>query len=205
MRVNLAATKTNLLRTKKNLAMTREGYELLDDKRKILINELIGMIHRVDRLEKDVDEALRKAYELTDRAIVIMGRRQLESLSLSINTQHSLFISKRVVMGVQLPVLQLKTQDHPPHFSPHEVSFYVDEVIVHFREVVTLLTQLAEKKIATLRLAKEAQKTIRKVNALEKVYIPYYTEAVKSLSDRLDEEARDAFTMLKLIKERLRS
>jgi len=63
-----------------------------------------------------------------------------------------------------------------------------------------LLSVLAEKKITLLRLAEEAQKTIRKVNALEKIYLPYYNETLKYIADKLDEESRDAFAMLKLIK-----
>ena len=67
------------------------------------------------------------------------------------------------------------------------------------------MAQLAEKRITLMRLAKEVQKTIRKVNALEKVYIPYYTEAVKIISDRLDEESREAFSTLKLLKQIIKS
>jgi len=59
---------------------------------------------------------------------------------------------------------------------------------------------LQKKKITLLRLAEEAQKTIRKVNALEKIHIPYYEDTVKYIADRIDEESRDSFSMLKLIK-----
>jgi V/A-type H+-transporting ATPase subunit D len=52
-------------------------------------------------------------------------------------------------------------------------------------------------------LAKEVKKTIRKVNALEKIYLPYYEDGVKYISDRIDEESRDAFSMLKIIKKNL--
>jgi V/A-type H+-transporting ATPase subunit D len=77
---------------------------------------------------------------------------------------------------------------------------YVDEAIERFKAVLALLAQLAEKKITLMRLAEEAQKTIRKVNALEKIYIPYYEDTVKYIGERLDEESRDSFSMLKLIK-----
>jgi V/A-type H+-transporting ATPase subunit D len=106
-------------------------------------------------------------------------------------------------MGVTIPIVNLKTAENPPYYSPYETSFYVDETIVKFKEAIKLLAQLAEKKIALLRLAKELQKTIRKVNALEKIYLPYYSMSLKYIGDRLDEESRDAFSMLKLIKERL--
>ncbi|MDD5155181.1 MAG: V-type ATP synthase subunit D [Candidatus Omnitrophica bacterium] len=205
MKVNLAATKTNLLRVKKTLTLTHEGYELLDEKRKILINELNTIIHITERLQKQVDEALQEGYRLVDNAIVVMGRRRMEELSFSIDIKNSISISQRRVMGVNIPVINLQTSDHPPYYSPYEVSLHVDEVILKFKDIVKSLAQLAEKKIASLRIAKEVQKTIRKVNALEKIYIPYYEESLKFISDRLDEESRESFSMLKLIKKKLRS
>jgi len=204
MQLNLAATKTNLLRVKKTLALAHEGYDLLEDKRKILISELTTIMHVTQRLQRDVDLALREGYLLVDKAQVATGRKKMEELSLAIDTKVNLSISQRRIMGVDIPEIDLKITDNPPYYSMHEVSLYVDEVVLKFREILKLLAQLAEKKIALLRMAKEVQKTIRKVNALEKIYIPYYEEAVKFISDRLDEESRESFAMLKMIKENLK-
>lgn len=204
MKINIAATKTNLLKSKKLLSLTQEGHNLLDEKRRILINELTSIIHIVDRLQREVDSALKDAYGLVDNAIVLMGRKRLEELSFSIDIKTRLSISERKVMGVSLPMIGVNIKENPPYYSPYEVSFYVDEVIARFKETLNLIAQLAEKKIALIRVAKEVQKTIRKVNALEKIYLPFYEDSVKYISDRLDEDAREAFSMLKLIKERIR-
>ncbi|MEK6732710.1 MAG: V-type ATP synthase subunit D [Candidatus Omnitrophota bacterium] len=204
MKINIAATKTNLLKSKKLLSLTKEGHNLLDEKRRILVNELTAIVHIVDRLQREVDTALKEAYGLMDKTIVVMGRKRLEELSFSIDIKTRLSISERRVMGVSLPLIDLNIQENPPYYSPYNVSFYVDEVIKRFKEVLKLITQLAEKKIALIRIAKEVQKTIRKVNALEKIYLPFYADSVKYISDRLDEDAREAFSMLKLIKERIR-
>jgi V/A-type H+-transporting ATPase subunit D len=203
VKINIAATKTNLLKSKKLLSLTIEGHDLLDEKRRILINELTSIIHIVDKLQREVDAALQGAYGLVDKAVVLMGRKKLEELSFSIDIKTSLSISERRVMGVSLPIIGMNVKENPPYYSPHEVSFYVDEVIIRFKEILKLITQLAEKKIALIRIAKEAQKTIRKVKALEKIYLPFYEDSVKYISDRLDEDSREAFSMLKLIKERI--
>jgi len=204
MKINIAATKTNLLKSKKLLSLTREGHDLLDEKRRILINELTSIVHIVDKLQRGVDTAMQSAYGLVDKTIVIMGKKRLEELSFSIDIKTSLAISERRVMGVSLPIINMDVKENPPYHSTYEVSFYVDEVIVKFKEVLKLITQLAEKKIALIRIAKEVQKTIRKVNALEKIYLPFYEDSVKYINDRLDEDSREAFSMLKLIKERIR-
>jgi V/A-type H+-transporting ATPase subunit D len=204
MKINIAATKTNLLKSRKLLSLTREGHDLLDEKRRILINELTSIVHIVDRLQREVDTAMKAVYEFVDKTIVIMGRKKLEELSFSIDIKTSLAISERRIMGVSLPVINMNVRENPPYYSAYEVSFHVDEIIVKFKEVMKLITQLAEKKIALIRIAKEVQKTIRKVNALEKIYLPFYETSVKYINDRLDEDSREAFSMLKLIKERIR-
>jgi V/A-type H+-transporting ATPase subunit D len=200
MKVNIAATKTNLLKTKKSLALTKEGFELLDEKRRILLSELTAIIESVDMHQEQVDKALADAYKIVDRAVVAAGKRRCEAMSYAVDIKSELSISQRRVMGVTVPVISLDIRDRPPYYSPHGVNLNVDEAIERFKAVLPLLAQLAEKKITLLRLAEEAQKTIRKVNALEKIYIPYYTDTVKYISERLDEESRDSFSMLKLIK-----
>lgn len=203
MRANIAATKTNLLKTKKTLSLTEEGYELLDEKRRLLISELTAIMHIVDRFQRDLDEALAKAYDVVDKAVVMMGRKKLEELSLAIDIRSSIGISQKRVMGVNMPAIELKVSENAPYYSPVNISFYVDEIIIKFKDILKLISQLAEKKIAFLRIAREVQRTIRKVNALEKIHIPFFKATLKYISDSLEEESRESFSMLKLIKERL--
>lgn len=200
MKTDIAATKTNLLKIKKALSLTKEGHGLLDEKRKILLSELTAIVDTVDQHQRELDFAFKEAYETVDRAVVAIGRKRLEELSFSIDIKSELSISQRRVMGVSVPVVELQIKENPPYYSLYEVNFYVDEAIAKFKEILKILVVLAEKKIALLRLAREAQKTIRKVNALEKIYLPYYRDTLKYIGDRLDEESRDAFSMLKLIK-----
>jgi V/A-type H+/Na+-transporting ATPase subunit D len=204
MKLNIAATKTNLLKIKKSLALTKEGYGLLDEKRKILINELNLVIDIAEKLENDLSIMLKDAYATVDRAIVVMGRSRAQALSFASDIKNEISVSNRRVMGVDIPMIKLKLTDNPPHHSPYAVSFYIDEAIVKFKEVLMLIAQLAERKIALSRLAEELFKTIRKVNALEKIYIPDYEDTYKNINDRLDEEGRESFLMLKMIKTRLK-
>lgn len=205
MRINIAATKTNLLKVKKNLAVTREGYELLDEKRKILLSEITSIIDKMQQAENETDEALSDGYAALKRATVVMGEQKIEEIALAVDMETDITLSTRRIMGVTIPMLQVRLKDHPPYFSPLQVNIAVDEVSEKFKKILVLLTKLAEFRITTLRLSQEAQKTIRKVNALEKVYIPYYQETEKNITDRLDEEDRDAFSMLKLIKQKIRT
>ena len=49
---------------------------------------------------------------------------------------------------------------------------------------------------------KQVKKTQRRVNALEKIFIPDYTETLDYIAGTLDEKEREAFFMMKLVKRR---
>jgi V/A-type H+-transporting ATPase subunit D len=185
---------------RKSLELTREGHDLLDEKRRILLEELTALVDAVDHLQAQTDTALTAAYAELDRAVVFMGKGRVADISLSMDIENILTISHRRIMGVHIPVIALAITEKAPYFRSFETSLSLDAAVKAFQETVKLTARLAEKKIALLRIAAEVQKTIRKVNALEKVYIPYYQESVKYISDRLDEESRDAFALLKMIK-----
>ncbi len=82
-------------------------------------------------------------------------------------------------------------------------SFWIDSALSFFKEVLQLLGKLAELKISVLRLANEVKKTIRKVNALEKIAIPDLKETVHYIESRLEENERDMFVLMKMVKENL--
>lgn len=203
MSFTIAATKANLIKTKRSLAFTREAHELLDEKRRILMHELTSILYITENIERESDAKLQEAYKILDKAVVAMGKRRVEEISFSIDINNDISISNKRVMGVNIPLIELDVKDNPPYCSPYGVSLYLDEAILKFKEALNLLAQLAEKRITLLRIAEEVRKTIRKVNALEKIYIPDFENILKYIGDRLDEEGRNSFSTMKMIKLRL--
>ncbi len=60
--LNVAPTKTNLLKLREELKFAQLGYELLDQKRNILIIELLNLIDQTIDFQNRVEEALSQAY-----------------------------------------------------------------------------------------------------------------------------------------------
>jgi V/A-type H+-transporting ATPase subunit D len=65
------------------------------------------------------------------------------------------------------------------------------------------IDRLAEIQNAVFRLAREVRKTQRRVNALEKIFIPAYVETLRFITDALEERERDEFIVMRKVKERL--
>lgn len=204
-RMSTPPTKTNLMRLKDELRFAELGYELLDQKRNILVVELMNLVDQTVDYQRRVEEALGKAYRTLEEAILSMGKLRVRNIAAAVNIQTSIKIGIRRVMGVILPIVNTEFRERAPYFSPMGTSFWIDSSINEFKAVIQLMGRLAELRVSVLRLANEVKKTIRKVNALEKIAIPDLRDTVRYIESRLEEIDRDMFTLMKMVKERLES
>ncbi len=200
---NIAPTKTNLLKLRQEYKFASLGYELLDQKRNILTLELLGMIDRAVNLQEQLDKLLASAYRELEEAVLQMGKLKVLNLSNAVNLKVEINLKQRRVMGVRLPVVETEFAENPPYFSPMSTSYRIDTVMNQFKAVLKLMGQFGELKISIVRLAQEVRKTIRKVNALEKIAIPGLKDNVAYIQNRLEENERDMFVLMKMVKQRL--
>lgn len=203
--LNYAPTKTNLLRLRNDLKFAQQGYELLDQKRNILIIELLAMVDQTVDFQSRVESALAKAYKALEETVFDMGKLKVQYLTGAVNISTDITVKSRRVMGVTLPVIETEFEEHSPHYSPMGTSFWIDSSLYFFKEVLKLLGKLSELKISVLRLANEVKKTIRKVNALEKIAIPDLKDTVHYIEGRLEENERDMVILMKMVKQNLES
>lgn len=202
-RYEVAPTRTNLLRLKRDLEFAVEGYELLEQKREILIVELKGLTAKAVEAQRKVDEELAKAYEALKEAQLSVGYTGVAFASKAVNVEANIRLQERRIMGVGIPRVSVDIEDVKPYYGPRATSIWTDEAVERFKRALGALGQLAESRISLVRLASEIQKTIRRVNALEKIFIPDYEETIKHIQDSLEEAEREDFFILKLIKGRL--
>jgi len=198
--LNYAPTKTNLLRLRNDLKFAQQGYELLDQKRNILIIELLALVDQTSDFQSRVENMLTKAYKALEETIFDMGKLKVQYLTGAVHITTDITIRTRRVMGVSLPVIETQFKEHSPYYSPMGTSFWIDSSLYFFKEVLKLLGKLAELKISVLRLANEVKKTMKKVNALEKIAIPDLKETVHYIESRLEENERDMFILMKMVK-----
>ncbi len=202
-KLDIAPTKTNLFKLRDELKFAALGYELLDQKRNILIVELLNLVDQTVQFQNRVEEGLRKAYHTLEQAVLNMGKLRVQQLASGIYIETDIQIKTRKVMGVTLPVVDTDFREHAPYYSPMGTSFWIDSSLNEFKNVLELMGRLAELKVSAFRLANEVKKTIRKVNALEKIAIPNLKDTVSYIENSLEEYERDMFAIMKMVKERL--
>jgi len=202
-RYKVVPTKTKLMKLRRDLSFAQEGYDLLEQKRQILVVELMDLVDKTADGQEKVEKALAEAYRALENAVVTMGRQAVIHVAPAVNVDSDITIHMRRLMGVNIPQVDVKIKDVAPYFSPGETSFWVDETIARFKGLLQDLGKLAELRISLMRIAEELRKTVRRVNALEKIAIPDYRESIRYIEDTLEESEREMFATLKLVKERL--
>jgi len=201
--LKVVPTKSNMLRLKRDLSFAREGYELLEQKRQILVVELMALMDKTIEAQEKMEKTIAIAFEALKRDLLITGRRNLGRVAPAVNFRAEVAVHFRRVMGVSLPQVEVKTRDAAPYFSPGETSAWTEEAILRFKEVLLDIGRLAEMRISLIRLAEEVRKTMRRVNALEKIAIPNTVETIKYIQDSLEESERGMIAVLKQVKKRL--
>ncbi len=203
MKTTLAPTRSNLLKLADDLKFAQLGYELLDQKRSILVAELLTLVDQAVDYESRVVQALKEAEASLSDAIMKMGRLRVGNLSGAVNIDYSIELGKRRVMGVTLPKVETTFTDNSPYFSSEGTSILAELSIDRYRTTLSLMGRLAELKVSIMRLAREVKKTIRKVNALEKIVIPDNQETIAWMHGRIEEQERENFILLKVVKDRM--
>ncbi|MDO4793342.1 MAG: V-type ATP synthase subunit D, partial [Filifactor alocis] len=76
----------------------------------------------------------------------------------------------------------------------------VDIAVMKFKDLRYLIYELAEIENAVFKISMEIKKTAKRANALQKIQIPKYEEAVKYIQEVIEEKEREDFFRLKKIK-----
>lgn len=162
MKTNLAPTRSNLMRLAEELKFAELGHELLDQKRSILVGELLTLVDQAVDYEGRVVKALGEAQTTLSDAIMQMGRLRVGNLAGAVNIDYSINLGSRRVMGVTVPRVDTTFTDNSPYFSAEDTSILAEVSIERYRTTLSLMGRLAELKVSIMRLAREVKKTDRK-------------------------------------------
>ena len=172
-------------------------------KRQALILEFFNINKASSRLRGELQLQLDKGYQSIRMAEMLDGEMRLENEAMKIPQLKKLLITPKNVMGVSIPKLEGGTREQPLTEYLLEIPVSISEAMKAFQEIHKIVLDVAEKETTLRKLLYEIDKTKRKANAIENVFIPGLQAAVKFITFRLEEMERDTFTMLKTVKRKM--
>ena len=204
MKLAVNPTRMELLKLKKRREIALYGYKLLKEKRDSLMREFLNIIKEAkilrEKIEKEIKEAL-KQYVLG----LIETRPYILEEAFSIPSKKvKIEIVTKNIMNVIVPYIKFKEEGDFLCYSFAFSSSDLDVSLKIFSELLDDLLKLAEIENFAYLLSIEIEKTRRRVNALEYVFIPSMNETIKYITRKLDEQERSSIVALMKIKEKIK-
>ncbi len=203
--LNVNPTRMELSRLKKQLNTATRGHKLLKDKRDELMRQFLDMIRETKELRERFEEQLKGVNASFTLASSVMSDEELDTALFMPKQEVYLETGTKNVMSVDIPKYDIKTRTSEKtdifSYGFASTSFELDNAVSGLSELLPTMLELAEKEKSVKLMADEIEKTRRRVNALEHVLIPRYTETIHFISMKLEESERSSRARLMKVKD----
>ena len=166
-----------------------------------LMKEFMTIIKEARELRETVESKMAEGFkefifaaadmrpEVTEEALAVPAKKT----KLEVDTKN--------VMSVMVPLFKYQEEGDYMCYSLATTSSGLDTSLKIFSDALPNIVKLAQIEHSARLLAVEIEKTRRRVNALEHVFIPDMEHNIKYISSKLDEQERSTLTGLMRIKE----
>ncbi len=202
--IQVNPTRMELTRLKKRLKTAARGHKLLKDKRDEMVRQFMEIIKRNKVLREEVDREVEAALKSFLLARASMSTEEIDEALVYPTKQVELKVSKKNIMSVDVPQIDVKEEQRDTAFLPYGLAFTAAELdgsVNKLADTLIKMIELAEIEKTCNMLADEIEKTRRRVNALEYVMIPEMQDNIKYITMKLDETERGSRTRLMKMKD----
>ena len=200
--LTISPTRSELLELRRRRSLASKGYLLLKKKQDVLIQEFFKIVKEYQNKRKELIDLLKETYKNLSLSISYTGIFVFRSLAYSTQQHFDISIEQKVIMGTEIPIIQLKNLgkelDHVYDNSP-----LVADSMRRFHTLFEKMIELANMEQVIRSKSEEIKRIRRRVNSLEQIQLPRFDAAIGHIQFVLDEQERDSFVRLKMIKRRL--
>ena len=195
----VSPTRMELLQIRKRKALAVKGHELLSQKRDALVTTFFDVIKKRKEKRKELEDILKKAFQHLIEAEMLMGEEMVRSLAERISRERNLEARKKNVMGVSINEFEIEDAK-PLKYGFLSTNSSFDEAVKMAREALNKIVEIASIEGSIQKLGKEIEKTKRRVNALEHIFIPRIIATISYIERQLEEREREDFFRRKRMK-----
>lgn len=204
VKLNVNPTRMELTRLKKQLTTASRGHKLLKDKQDELMRRFILLVKKNNVMRAEVEEELQQAMKNFSVADALLNDKYIEELLAVPKERVTLDVIEKDVMSVKVPIMNFQHEkelaDGPLEYGFLNSNDELDQSIKKFTKVLPKLLELTEIEKTCQLMAKEIEKTRRRVNALEYMTIPQLEETIYFIKMKLEENERAEVTRMIKVK-----
>ncbi len=166
------------------------------------MREFLARVRQYKEARLALDAELPGILTLFLLAQVTSDRQAIMTALDQCKAQLDLHLTHKRIMNVPLPFFEVSLVPGTS-YSLFDTPVELDHAILRLTEYFPQILKLAELEHSVRLLAREIEKTRRRVNALEYIMIPQLKEAMQFVKNKLDEMERSTVSRLMKIKEML--
>jgi V/A-type H+-transporting ATPase subunit D len=190
-----------LIKLRRRLVIAHRGHKLLEDKLEGLMKEFLTLVEEYRTLRLELARELPTVFARFALGSATSSPRIIDLALRECEKEIDLEVGTVRIMNTPVPRFTLRVFKLNPTYSAVITGAELDLAIAAVREIFERLIALAGKEEAVRRLAKEVEKTRRRVNALEYTIIPQFQQTARFITAKLDEIARSSRTQIMKVKE----
>jgi V/A-type H+/Na+-transporting ATPase subunit D len=200
---NIAPTKLNLINTKEFLSLARDGKNLLEEKKEVLLANILTVLKELKQVRAEFDELVKEIYQDFLYIKLFLGEDIILNELKSANVKEIEFdILPKNIIGVVVPTIKNLKVDVKANIDPSVFfsSYKMNELMLKFEKFVKKMVEVIEKEAIMWNLIKDLKKTQRRVNSLDNIIIPGLLEDIKFIVDSLEDRDREVIFQLQRMK-----
>lgn len=197
---NVNPTRMELLEIVHRRRLAEKGHKLLTEKRDALVTQFFQLLDTRKDLREEVEKKTSKARLKLGEAETRYGTSNVTGMAMAAGTGDDIHSTLVSIMGVIVPHLEFTKKKTSAAYDPLDGGALLDEAASNFTSSLESIIRLAETEGAIERMAIEIEKTKRRVNALENIFIPRLLATERYISMQLEEREREDFFRRKRIK-----
>ncbi|MBI5573138.1 MAG: V-type ATP synthase subunit D [Elusimicrobia bacterium] len=205
MRLNINPNRMELLKVRRRLILARRGHKLLKDKQDELVRQFILLIKKTSDLRDEVEKKLSVLYKNYIMTKAVQSKVITDYLISSSAQKVEIKRHQKIFMNIPLVEFSLNFSQPDEQYNFFNASSKMDFVISGAKELLPQIINLSQSEFQLQLLALEIERTRRRVNALEYIFIPSLIETTKYITMKMSELERDSITRLMRVKEIVRS
>ena len=193
-------TRMDLLQVRKRKNLAVKGHKLLSEKRDALVSHFFEIISQRKEKREMMEKQLERAFQAFIQAEMIMGEQQVRDVSEYGQNPCELGVDSTSIMGVRVPKINLASAPTGLPYTMIGTVGKLDEAVKYFREALETIVSVAEIETSVEQLGKEIEKTKRRVNTLEHIFLPKLEDTIVYIERQLEEREREDFFRRKRMK-----
>ena len=204
MSQDVKPTRSEELRLKDRIELAENGHEILEKKRDGLIHEFMEVIDDAKEVNKELADMYSQARLKLMLAKIYDGEDTIKANAVAEQNDPDLETEAQNIMGVVVPEIEsgsVRRGVLDREYGISSTSSRVDSTADKYEELLEKIVDAAETQTKILKLLNEIEKTKRRVNALEHKIIPEMQKGLDTVSQVLEERAREETFRMKKIKE----